>query len=70
MQNIGGRDAGAITAAAFLARFTKKYPWAHLDIVGTAWDKSGSTKGSTGRPLPLLARVLTRLVSGVDGCVC
>lgn len=58
MQNIGGRDAGAITAAAFLSRFTKKYPWAHLDIAGTAWDKSGSTKGSTGRPLPLLAQYL------------
>jgi leucyl aminopeptidase len=58
MQNIGGRDAGAVTAACFLARFTKKYPWAHLDIAGTAWDKSGSAKGSTGRPLPLLAQYL------------
>ena len=58
MQNIGGRDAGAITAAAFLARFTKQYAWAHLDVAGTAWDKSGNTKGSTGRPLPLLAQYL------------
>ena len=58
MQNIGGRDAGAITAACFLARFTKKYPWAHLDVAGTAWDKSGATKGSTGRPVPLLAQYL------------
>ena len=58
MQNIGGREAGAITAAAFLARFTKKYAWAHLDVAGTAWDKSGSTKGSTGRPVPLLAQYL------------
>ena len=58
MQNIGGRDAGAITAAAFLARFTKNYAWAHLDVAGTAWDKSGATKGSTGRPVPLLAQYL------------
>ncbi|MDO5667794.1 MAG: leucyl aminopeptidase [Alcaligenaceae bacterium] len=58
MQNIGGRDAGAVTAACFLSRFTKKYPWAHLDIAGTAWDKTGSAKGSTGRPLPLLAQYL------------
>lgn len=58
MQNIGGRDAGAVTAACFLSRFAKKYAWAHLDIAGTAWDKSGSVKGSTGRPLPLLAQYL------------
>jgi leucyl aminopeptidase len=55
--NIGGRPAGAVTAACFLARFTKKYPWAHLDIAGTAW-KSGKEKGSTGRPVPLLTAFL------------
>ena len=49
----GGRAGGAITAAMFLRRFTAKYPWAHLDIAGTAW-KSGSAKGSTGRPVGLL----------------
>jgi leucyl aminopeptidase len=38
--NIGGRPAGSITAACFLARFTEKFRWAHLDIAGTAW-KSG-----------------------------
>ncbi len=53
MANIGGRAGGAITAAMFLKRFTSKYPWAHLDIAGTAW-KSGAAKGSTGRPVPLL----------------
>jgi leucyl aminopeptidase len=51
--NIGGRPGGAITAAMFLRRFTAKYPWAHLDIAGTAW-KSGTAKGATGRPVPLL----------------
>ena len=53
IQNIGGRYGGAITAAAFLANFTKDEKWAHLDIAGTAWD-SGNEKGSTGRPVKLL----------------
>ncbi len=51
--NVAGRMGGAITAAKFLQRFAKAYPWAHLDIAGTAW-KSGAAKGSTGRPVPLL----------------
>jgi len=57
MANIGGRQAGTITAACFLSRFAKKYDWAHLDIAGTAW-KSGKEKGSTGRPVPLLVHFL------------
>ena len=57
MANIGGRTAGSITAAAFLARFTKNYTWAHLDIAGTAW-VSGDAKGATGRPVPLLSEFL------------
>jgi leucyl aminopeptidase len=55
--NIGGRPAGAVTAACFLARFTKRLRWAHLDIAGTAW-KSGREKGATGRPVPLLTQFL------------
>jgi leucyl aminopeptidase len=55
--NVGGRAGGSITAACFLARFTKKYDWAHLDIAGTAW-KSGLAKGSTGRPVALLTEFL------------
>ncbi|MCE5180784.1 MAG: leucyl aminopeptidase [Betaproteobacteria bacterium] len=57
MANIGGRQAGTITAACFLSRFAKKYDWAHLDIAGTAW-KSGKEKGATGRPVPLLVHFL------------
>ena len=53
MGNVGGRAGGAITAAMFLRRFTAKYPWAHLDIAGTAW-KGGTAKGATGRPVGLL----------------
>ena len=56
--NIGAPGkAGAVAAACFLARFTKAYPWAHLDIAGTAW-KGGASKGATGRPVPLLAEFL------------
>jgi leucyl aminopeptidase len=55
--NIGGRPAGSVTAACFLARFTGKFKWAHLDIAGTAW-KSGKEKGATGRPVPLLTEFL------------
>jgi leucyl aminopeptidase len=55
--NIGARAGGSITAACFLSRFTKSYPWAHLDIAGTAW-KSGAEKGATGRPVGLLTHFL------------
>ena len=61
MSNIGGRPAGSVTAACYLARFTRKLKWAHLDIAGTAW-RSGRDKGSTGRPVPLLVRLALRAV--------
>lgn len=57
LANIGGRYAGAVTAACFLKHFTAKFDWAHLDIAGTAW-KSGAAKGATGRPVPLLVEFL------------
>jgi len=57
--NIGGPRAGTITAACFLSRFTEKFPWAHLDIAGSAW-KSGSEKAATGRPVGLLLEYLRR----------
>ena len=57
LANIGGRDAGTITAACFLSHFTEDYRWAHLDIAGTAW-RTGNNKGATGRPVPLLMQYL------------
>ena len=54
--NIGGR-AGTITAACFLSRFAENYPWAHLDVAGTASYK-GAAKGGSGRPVPLLSQYL------------
>jgi leucyl aminopeptidase len=55
--NVGGREGGAITAAAFLGKFTQGLKWAHLDVAGTAY-QGGAQKGSTGRPTPLLADFL------------
>lgn len=56
--NIGGRSAGAITAAAFLQEFVEPgTAWAHLDIAGTAW-VSGANKGATARPVSLLLNYL------------
>ena len=60
--NVAGRDAGAVTAAKFLQRFVGSYPWAHLDIAGTAW-KSGAAKGATGRPVGLLVHYLVTAAS-------
>lgn len=59
--NIGGRSAGAITAACFLSRFAESFTWAHLDIAGTAWT-SGAQKGSTGRCVPLLVQHIVNQV--------
>ncbi|PIT80800.1 leucyl aminopeptidase [Limnohabitans sp. JirII-31] len=64
--NVGGRDGGAITAAKFLQRFAKDYPWAHLDIAGSAW-KSGAAKGATGRPVGLLLHYLLSVVPAAKG---
>ncbi len=57
MANVAGRAGGAVSAAKYLQRFTAQYPWAHLDIAGTAW-KSGASKGATGRPVGLLVEYL------------
>lgn len=57
LANIGGKAAGSITAACFLSHFTENYPWAHIDIAGTAW-LSGKNKGATGRPVALLTDYL------------
>lgn len=66
MSNSGGKDAGTITAACFLARFTEKFRWAHLDIAATAW-RTGPTKGATGRPVPLLIQYLLDRAQSVSG---
>jgi len=64
IRNIGGRQGGAITAAAFLANFVTDKPWIHLDIAGTAWTQDGTyersyiPKGATGYGVRTLVRFL------------
>jgi leucyl aminopeptidase len=65
MANVGGKEAGTITAACFLSRFTRKMRWAHLDIAGVAW-KGGKEKGATGRPVALLTRYLINRSQAID----
>ena len=68
LANVGGREAGSITAACFLSRFAEEYDWAHLDIAGTAW-RSGKEKGATGRPVPLLVQFLRDRADIAEGLV-
>ncbi len=61
MKNIGGRDAGSITAAQFLQRFVNEVPWAHLDIAGVTWSSKDAPtvpKGGTGFGVRLLDRLV------------
>lgn len=63
LKNIGGREGGACTAAAFLEAFTGGLPWAHLDIAGTAWiekPREDAAAGATG----VMVRTLTELAIG------
>ncbi|MBM4215102.1 MAG: leucyl aminopeptidase [Gammaproteobacteria bacterium] len=62
LANVAGRDGGALTAAAFLAKFTEGMRWAHMDIAGSAY-VGGAAKGSTGRPIALLTDFLVRRAS-------
>ncbi len=60
LKNVGGRPAGAITAAIFLQQFAGSGPWAHLDIAGTAWNEDAKEylpKGPTGAGVKTLARL-------------
>jgi leucyl aminopeptidase len=62
-KNTGGREGGAITAAAFLAKYVGDVPWAHLDIAGTAWtneERAYLAKGATGFGVRLTLDLLSR----------
>jgi leucyl aminopeptidase len=51
VKNSGGRPAGSISAGWFLREFVEGFPWAHLDIAGTAYsdrENPGRVKGPTG----------------------
>jgi leucyl aminopeptidase len=60
LANVGGRPAGAVTAAMFLKEFTGGLPWAHFDIAGTAWaeePKPYQPKGASGIAVRTLAEL-------------
>ncbi len=65
LSNMGGANAGSITAALFLAEFVGETPWAHIDIAGTAQADAARTwrnKGATGFGTPLLIELATGFV--------
>jgi len=67
LRNIGGPEAGAITAGYFLKEFAGETPWVHMDIAGVAWrekEKMGYAPGPTGVPVRLLVEFLQRGGSG------
>jgi len=63
MKNVGGREAGTITAGCFLSRFVEDVEWAHIDIAGVAW-KSNSNKGATGHPVRMVSQYLVERSEG------
>ena len=66
LKNSTGRNAGTITAAAFLSRFVGQKPWCHVDIAGTAWAEKESgcfLAGATG----VGVRLVVELLEGLEG---
>ena len=64
VKNTGGRKAGSITAAQFLAEFSEDTPWVHLDIAGTFMSDKESgyqVKGATGVPTRTLINLAESL---------
>jgi leucyl aminopeptidase len=63
LKNIGGPEAGTITAGYFLKEFAGDTPWVHLDIAGVAWrekERMGYAPGPTGAPVRLLVQFLAQ----------
>ncbi len=64
IKNVGGRYAGAITAAQFLAEFVGDTPWVHLDIAGTSVsdkERAYLVRGATGVPVRTLVNLVLSL---------
>ncbi|MBI4716064.1 MAG: leucyl aminopeptidase [Nitrospirae bacterium] len=70
LKNTGGREAGMITAGAFLSKFVNGHPWVHLDIAGAAWKDKETPyipKGAVGVGVRLLVQFLTDWSGGKKG---
>lgn len=66
IKNVGGRSAGATTAALYLQHFVDGPRWAHLDIAGSAFHDGASptyAAGATGEPVRTLTYWLEALAS-------
>lgn len=66
LKNVGGREGGACTAAAFLQTFAGGKPWAHLDIAGTAWTETARADGVAGATGVMVRTMVELAVSDRD----
>ena len=66
LKNVGGREGGACTAAAFLQAFSGGKPWAHLDIAGTAWTEAASPIADAGATGVMVRTMVELAVSNRD----
>jgi len=62
LKNVGGREAGTITAGAFLQEFVGGTKWAHLDIAGTAWNFTEKSYIPKKGPSAVGVRLLIELI--------
>jgi leucyl aminopeptidase len=70
VKNTGGRPAGSISAGWFLREFVEGYPWAHLDIAGTAYtdrEDPSRVKGPTGMGVRLFSELVLARAGGRPG---
>ncbi|MBE2183887.1 MAG: leucyl aminopeptidase [Anaerolineae bacterium] len=65
LKNMAGRPAGSITAATFLAAFVGDYPFAHLDIAGSAWTNSPAKPYESARGTGVGVRLLVEYLRGL-----
>jgi leucyl aminopeptidase len=66
LKNVGGREGGASTAAAFLQTFAGGKPWVHLDIAGTAWTETTTAVGEAGATGVMVRTMVELAVSDQD----
>ena len=66
LKNVGGREGGASTAAAFLQTFAGGKPWVHLDIAGTAWTETSTADGEAGATGVMVRTMVELAVSDRD----
>ncbi len=64
IKNVGGREAGTITAGMFIEEFVQGKPWLHVDMAGlalSAKDKGYTPSGATGWGVRLITALIENL---------